>query len=529
MQGLDIYAIAAGGILAGLLLIRAVSTLTNWTNLISVLVSRHLTLPLVVQRHQLCGPWTRASVFVHLSFVAVNVFLVFFRVKSLSSAGHRAGKLALVNLVFPLSTIHLSHLADLLAITLRTCRKIHRTTGWIGFALLSFHVAAVAQAPGFNFSLNESKDLWAVIAGISLGLIAILSIQWLRRLSYEIFLRTHQALAGLVVYGTWRHLPTRSHHSKLYLLVALGIFGFTFFLQLVTFLYRNGLFAGRGSPRALVSFTTRKSETEDTVATATHIRILLPRAIKIEAGQYINLWIPSVSLWSWAQTHPFTVTTWSKGVVDTMELLVQPRGGLSAELLRYTKGAVDGSVSFLALFTGPHGTNIDASHYESVLVVAGGFGIAAAIPHLKKLIHGYNTCTSQVRRLHLVWQVESIDEIAAAKGLLNNLLDDDIMDAGYILNISMYVRRSLEQKEKPFGRHKRACLYRGVPDYQHLIALEASGEQIERLSNVQDDQGGLLVMVSTTAEIRDKLRETVRKYLHEGVKLVELEYQPCVT
>lgn len=91
-------------------------------------------------------------------------------------------------------------------------------------------------------------------------------------------------------------------------------------------LYRNGLFLGRGEPRALVSFTTGKSE--DSIAvTAARIHVLLPRQVQIEAGQYINLWIPSVGLWSWVQTHPFTVTSWSRGRQDSMELLVQPRCG----------------------------------------------------------------------------------------------------------------------------------------------------------------------------------------------------------
>ncbi|KAL4889156.1 hypothetical protein BDV59DRAFT_210473 [Aspergillus ambiguus] len=528
MQGLHIYAIVAAGILAGFLLTHALSSLTSWTNLISILVSRHLTLPLVVRRHRLWGPWSRASVLQNLSFIAVNVFLVLFPMGSLSNASYRAGELALINLIYPLSTIHLSHLADLLGITLRTCRKIHGMTGCVGAALLSFHAVAAMQVSEFSFPLDQPRNLWAMIAGISLVLLAIISIPWLRLLSYEIFLRTHQALAGLVVYGTWRHLPAGNRHTKLYLLVAFGIFGLTLLLQLVTFLYRNGLFAGRGSPRALVSFTVRETKNENPVATAAHIRVLLPRAIKVEAGQYINLWVPSVSLWSWAQTHPFTVITWSKGVQDTMELLVQPRRGFSADLLRSANGATDGWVSFLALFTGPHGMSIDASHYESVLVVASGFGIAAAIPYLKKLIHECKTCTSQVRRLHLVWQVELIDEIAAAQDLLNNLLDDDILDAGWILHISMYLRSGLEEEKVPFGRNKRACLYQGLPDYQQIIALEASGEQIKRLSSIQDDRGGLLVLVSTTAEIRDHLRETVRGYLEDRVRLVELEYQPNV-
>jgi NAD(P)H-flavin reductase len=141
---------------------------------------------------------------------------------------------------------------------------------------------------------------------------------------------------------------------------------------------------------------------------AAHIRLILPRPVKVEAGQYINLWMLSVSLWSWVQKHPFTVILWSKCTQDTIELLVQPCHGLTTDLLCYAPVAVQSSVSFLALFTGPHGTSEDVSQYESIIVIASRYGITAAIPYLKKLIYRYNTCTSQVRRLHLVWQVESL-------------------------------------------------------------------------------------------------------------------------
>lgn len=63
-------------------------------------------------------------------------------------------------------------------------------------------------------------------------------------------------------------------------------------------------------------------------------------------------------------------------------------------------------------------------------------------------------------------------------------------------------------------------------DYQNIISLEASGDQIERLPNTGDERGRMLVMVSTTDDIRDRIRETVREHLHDGVTLSELEYQP---
>ncbi|BDD54401.1 hypothetical protein MAP00_000021 [Monascus purpureus] len=336
--------------------------------------------------------------------------------------------------------------------------------------------------------------MFTLIGAASLGILALCTNAWLRRWSFEVFLRGHQILTATFVYGTVRHLSNENASSKLYLWVALGILGLTTCLQLVILLYRNGLFAGRGAPRALVSFTFKKTKEDKLVVTASQVRVLLPRPVQVEAGQYINLWIPSVGLWAWTQTHPFTVTSWSRHRQDAMELLVQPRHGLSADLTRHASVATETSVSYMALFTGPHGTTEDVSKYENALLIASGFGIAAVIPYLKKMIYGYNTCTSQIRRLHLVWQVESIDMTNAAQGLLNDLLDDDIIDDGYILNVSIYVRNGLAHNKVPFGEHERFCLYQGTPNYESIVSLEVSGDQIERLPNIREERGRTLVV-----------------------------------
>jgi NAD(P)H-flavin reductase len=42
------------------------------------------------------------------------------------------------------------------------------------------------------------------------------------------------------------------------------------------------------------------------------------------------------------------------------------------------------------MFSGPYGIDLAKDRYESVLIVASGFSIAALLPYLKKLIHGYN-------------------------------------------------------------------------------------------------------------------------------------------
>lgn len=79
-----------------------------------------------------------------------------------------------------------------------------------------------------------------------------------------------------------------------------------------------------------------------------------------------------------------------------MELLIQPHHDLSTELIYHALIAAESSVSFLALFTGPYGMSEDVNHYKSALLIMSGFGVAAAISYLKKMIYGYNTCTLQI-------------------------------------------------------------------------------------------------------------------------------------
>ena len=67
--------------------------------------------------------------------------------------------------------------------------------------------------------------------------------------------------------------------------------------------------------------------------------------------------------------------------------------------------------SRLALFSGPHRISTPVYAYESIIMIATGFGIAAQLPYVKQLIHGYNNCKARTRRVHLVWQLQSIGNI----------------------------------------------------------------------------------------------------------------------
>jgi hypothetical protein len=41
-------------------------------------------------------------------------------------------------------------------------------------------------------------------------------------------------------------------------------------------------------------------------------------------------------------------------------------------------------------------------------LIASDAGLAAVTPYISMLIHGYNTRTMHIRRIHLIWQVEEL-------------------------------------------------------------------------------------------------------------------------
>lgn len=225
----------------------------------------------------------------------------------------------------------------------------------------------------------------------------------------------HQALSLAMIYTIWRHLPADDLLPKLYIYIAVGVFSLNSLFSAAVLLYRNGLFSRTGFPRAKIfcqGNTVDSKDLERSKALAPiKIYIYLPRPVTIRAGQYISLWLPSFNLLSWAQTHPFMVISWSRGKQNTIELLVEPKKGITRSLARRACLMGPNGFDCLAMYSGPHGVTECVEKYETVLCVASGTGIAAILPYVKKLIHGYNTCTSHVRRVHVVWQVKSFGKV----------------------------------------------------------------------------------------------------------------------
>lgn len=248
-------------------------------------------------------------------------------------------------------------------------------------------------------------------------------------------------MAALAIYSIWRHVPSEGVFPRMYLYVSAGLFLIMCIFQGYTVFRQNGIIRYK---RAGALVTQEYG--------AIRVRIQLQKPVNIGVGQALNLWIwaPSVSFWSFLQSHPFVVISWSESPQRHLDLFIEPREGLTRNLLRRTK--IEHAIDFPVLFSGPHGNSVPMDDCENILMVASDFGIAAHLPYIKRLIHGYNARKLRARRIHFVWQVRDIgkyethhcnqtenltkpDVTVAAQPLLNDALNEDTLDNGWVYNI----------------------------------------------------------------------------------------------
>ena len=157
------YSLAAGGIFSLLLLAQLIPRIARLFGGVSIFVSKHVIFPYILKRHEVVGPWTRATVAVHLIYIAANVFCLGFHTSSVSKAGLRAETLSLINIVPLFAGPHLSFLADVLGFSLDSLHRIHRSAGWMSFSLAVFYVSTVVAA-GDPFPLSQPQNLFGLIA-----------------------------------------------------------------------------------------------------------------------------------------------------------------------------------------------------------------------------------------------------------------------------------------------------------------------------------------------------------------------------
>ncbi|KAJ5927149.1 hypothetical protein N7516_008922 [Penicillium verrucosum] len=247
----------------------------------------------------------------------------------------------------------------------------------------------------------------------------------------------------------------------------------------------------------------------------------LPRPWTVRAGERISLGIPYVGIFYLFQSHPFTITWWesdSKGRAVSISVLFRPRSGFTRKAIERIVpeqecGAwIDGPFGPSSVHTiGWSGTVGDYGH---VFMVATGIGIAAQLPYLKELLDGHDNAQVRTQKISLVWQVDREGDWESARDWLQSLV---AQDNGYMLHVTVYDQMQ-PQSEIPvrhIGKNNLINIYGGTVDWE---------EQLD--SEVKNQLGSLLVIVSAQYHIQQKMRQLVRARVYHGIEVFEQEFQP---
>ncbi|KAM3451253.1 hypothetical protein NHJ6243_009635 [Beauveria neobassiana] len=145
---------------------------------------------------------------------------------------------------------------------------------------------------------------------------------------------------------SWRHASSADLFPRLYLYIGGALFSTTSVFWLASISYRNR----SGFSTARITYDNG----------AIKVSLQLSRPLKVKAGQYISLWVPWASLGSAAQTHPFTVISWSEKPQRHLDLFIEPRGGFTKNLFALSD---HGPTTRRAMFSGPHGKQLPVHSY----------------------------------------------------------------------------------------------------------------------------------------------------------------------
>jgi predicted ferric reductase len=210
---------------------------------------------------------------------------------------------------------------------------------------------------------------------------------------YELFVKSHFTFALALFITLWLHVRMRKSWEFVCLLTASAFWTIHYIIWLARILYRNGgLALSQKAELAKIGLAPS--------APAVEVTIQLDRPWKTLPGQYLYLTFPEVARGDagFIQTHPFVIA-WAEGPEIT--LLIQRRKGVSNTI--YEQALTRSSV----IVDGPYGSHTSLYTYDKVLFMCSGIGIAAHLLAVRHLLEAHENQSARVRRLTLVWFLET--------------------------------------------------------------------------------------------------------------------------
>ena len=240
---------------------------------------------------------------------------------------------------------------------------------------------------------------------------------------------------------------------------------------------------------------------------ALRVDVRVARPWRFRPGQHVFLTIPSVGLWT---SHPFS-PAWSheggaqdseKGIDisrldslvnhgSTVSFLVRRRAGFTNSLFQKAEKSPNRRISLKAFVEGPYGGSTCLDSYGTVMLFAAGVGIT------HQVIAGFANGTVAVRRLCLVWVIQSPEHLEWIRPWMTTILSMD--KRRDVLRIQLFVTRPRSTKEI-HSPSATVQMFPGKPNVDTLVQMECD----HRI-------GAMAVSVCGTGGFNDDVRMAVRK------------------
>lgn len=200
---------------------------------------------------------------------------------------------------------------------------------------------------------------------------------------YEFFLKLHFILAFVTVLALLKHVGPTGLTKSIFPIVCLSLWGITTILRLSRTAYYNTgggkQHRGKGRSKGQVAITNFAEGPAEHGVSAMRVTVRLPRSQMVRPGEYFYIFLPGMGTGRRFQSHPYVAAWWDYPLeASTLSFLIQPQGGISAELVNrtYVKRV---------LLDGPYGKDLCLDNYETVILVARGIGVAGILPYARHM------------------------------------------------------------------------------------------------------------------------------------------------
>jgi hypothetical protein len=185
-----------------------------------------------------------------------------------------------------------------------------------------------------------------------------------------------------------------------------------------------------------------------------------------------------------------------------MSFIIRARTGFTNKLFNKAEAAPDGRFFTRCYAEGPYGGMHQMHSYGTVMLFAGGVGITHQVLHVRDLVAGYANGTVAVRKIVLVWIIQSPEHLEWIRPWMTAILAMDRRRD--VLRIMLFVSRPRSTKEI-HSPSSTVQMFPGRPNIETLLDSE-----------IETRVGALGVTVCGSGALSDDVRSAVRARQHAG-------------